>query len=356
MLGGDWRGRVERLTCGMPYREGAPPPPDPVLRELDAYEQQLLRTGRRTRLVFALVVGGTALLGIGSCVGPPTYDATTTAWRQRKTKLTTQEASEIGAVLDAVEADAKKSQAAFDAVWPRLRDHELGPRRDLGTCRVTVPGPTIERKDSSTSLKDSSQSEYWTFVDLTRGSARSPLERLKMPGQPLRTAPGDNPPTLRSTTAALAVAEYRKRAAAPVQHDGHLELLRQVTSFAASIRTVDVVVFVDAWKNPKFSDETPSDRKDLAALERGALPTRTFEGGLAIARAFAWSAAKREIVCASQNVARNSSDITFRSSDISPLQQDLVLQLERSLHRSFVAVGDAPPRLDRPEPDPTAGR
>ena len=114
----------------------------------------------------------------------------------------------------------------------------------------------------------------------------------------------------------------------------------------SSTRTIDVVVFVDLWDNPRFTNETPSSREDLERLERGALPSRSFHGGVAIARAFAWSAAKREIVCASQDVARNSSDITFRSSDISPLQQDLVLQLERSLQRSFVAVGDAPPRLD----------
>ena len=156
---------------------------------------------------------------------------------------------------------------------------------------------------------------------------------------------------LRSTSAALNVEEYRKQAAAPVQHDRHAELLRDVKQFAARVRTIDVVVFVDLWDNPKFTNESTSDRKDLAALERGALPSRTFEGGVAIARAFAWSSAKREIVCASQNVARNSSDITFRSSDVGPLHQDLVLQLEKSLQRSFVPVGDAPPRLDRPAPD-----
>ena len=84
-----------------------------------------------------------------------------------------------------------------------------------------------------------------------------------------------------------------------------------------------------------------------------------FETGFAIAHAIAWNPEKQEVACAAQAVALSSEHITFKSNNLEPLQQDLVLELERALNRNFVAVGDAPPKLERPSlpspaPSPSA--
>ncbi len=353
----------------MAYRDPAPPPVSQESAELAAYEAQLRRSARRKKIVFGLVVGGMGVLGFGSCLGPVAVTVASEVWNGRKTKLTAAEAKEVKDRLDPLEADAKKSQAAFDALWPKLRAGEIGARRDLGACLADVPGPNIEHEDSSTSLQNSSEGEGWTFVDVSPSAAKSPLEGLKMPqgsmalnntgtgdrfvfaGRPLRTASGAKAPTLDSTTTGLQVASWRAEAAEPIRHDAHASFLDRVKSFAGDGLPLDVVVFVDLWEDPKFSDApAPTPKDDLEALEKGSLPTRMFEGGLAIARAFAWDPQQQKIVCASQALAESSEDIRIRSDDIAPLRQDLVLQLEKSLVRSFVAVGDAPPRIARPAP------
>jgi hypothetical protein len=350
----------------MAYREPAQPPARPESPELDDYERKLLRSARRKKILVSAVITTMAVLGLGTCLAPCATEIVGSAWRERTTKLTDAEAKQVRELLDPIEANTKKSPPAFDAIWRQLRAGELGPRRDLGACDAYVPGPHIKTKDDSTSLEDSSQGVGWTFIDLTPASARSPLASLPMPqgsmalnnagterhvfaAKPLRTAPGDKAPTLDSTTTGLDVAKWRAEAAAGIRHDDHAAFLERVKSFAGGALLVDVVVFVDLWENPKFSD-APPPKDETEDFNRPSLPTRAFEGGFAIGRAFAWDPEKQRLVCASQALARNSPNITFRSRDLAPLQQDLVLQLERGLQRSFVAVGAAPPRLERPPP------
>jgi hypothetical protein len=361
---------IRRGGCGMigamAYRAPPPaPPPSPHAAELDAYEGQLRRRARRSKVIFGLVVGLMGVAGLGTCMGPIVVEVGQSAWRSQKTKLTKEEVARVDAQLAPIEAEAKKSQEAFDAIWPKLRSGAIGARKDLGRCTVDVPGPNIRRKEESTSLQDSAQGVGWTFVDLTPPTARSPIEGLRMPQgsialnntgtdrytlspRPLRTAPPDRAPTLDSTARGARAAELRAEASAPMRRDSHGAFLYQVKSFVAEREPVDVVVFLDFWADPRFSDARPTAEENLRAAPRGGRPTRLFDPGLAVARAFAWSPAKQEIVCASQALGQSSPDITFRSSDIAPLQQDLVLQLERELDRSFVAVGDAPPRIDVP--------
>ena len=353
----------------MAYREPAPPTARPESPELDDYERKLLRSARRKKIIVSAIIATMAVLGLGSCLAPCATEIVGSALRNRTTKLTDAEAKQVRELLDPIEANTKKSQPAFDAIWPKLRAGELGPRRDLGACGTYVPGPHITTKDDSTSLKDSSQGVGWTFIDLTPAPARSPLADLPMPqgsmalnnagterhvfaAKPLRTAPGDKAPTLDSTTTGLGVARWRAEAAAGIRHDDHAAFLERVKSFADGALPVDVVVFVDLWENPRFSDAPPPPlpKDELEDFNRPSLPTRMFESGLAIARAFAWDSEKQRIVCASQALARSSPNVTFQSRDLAPLQQDLVLQLERGLQRSFVAAGAAPPRIERPPP------
>lgn len=354
------------------YRAPAPPPPRPqVGPEVDEYEGQLRRRAKRKKVIGGLVLGLLLAIGLGSCFGPIGYSIGSEAWRTRKTKLTAEEQKRVSELLDPMEANAKKSQAAFEAVWPRIRGSEIGARRDLGPCRVSVPGPTLRTKDASRSLADSSQAYGWTFIDLTPGGG--PLGKLKMPQgsialnntnpndryvlpeHPLKTAPADKAPILASTGEGPRAAELRQEAATGIRADGHKEYMRRVEAFAEDGLGIDVIVFVDLWEDPKLSSERapppPPPKDDYEAFAKPApKPTVLFDAGYAIAHAVAWNPEKQEVACASQALALSSEHITFRSNDLAPLQQDLVLELERALQRNFVAVGDAPPKLERPPP------
>jgi hypothetical protein len=234
-----------------------------------------------------------------------------------------------------------------------------------------VPGPKIRHKDERVSIDDSSQGSSWTFVDLTPAPLRSPIATLSMPqgsvalnntangdryvlpDRPLRTAPVDKAPTLDSTTIGLGVAKLREEAATPMRHDGHRGFVYHVETFAKDALPIDVVVFLDSWESPSLSDAPPpAPKDDLEAFTQGSRPTKMFHSGFAIARAFAWSPTKQELLCSSAAFAENSPGISARSNDVAPLEQDLVLQLEKNLEQSFVAVGDAPPRIEPPPPAP----
>lgn len=350
------------------YRNPTPPPGPPVNPEFDEYEQRLKRSAKRKRIVIGLIIGSMLLFGVGTCFGPFVLAIGGAIYDGQKTKLTKDEAKHMSDVLDPAEAKAKKSQAAFEAAWPKIRSGEIGARRDLGGCKVDVPGPSIKSKSddsSSVSLGDSSDSG-WAFVDLAPPEAKSPLATLKMPSgsirknnvgtdtwqlppQPLNLAAADKAPQLRSQHVLTQVDALRAEAKGGVERSNHKSFMFRVDDVPKYNFDIEVVVFVDDWVEPKFdSGVKPSTTDDLEALEKGIHPVRTFQSGYAIARAFAWDPDALAVVCASQAVAMNSDDITFRSDDYTPLEQDLVLQLEHMLERNFVAVGDAPPKLTRP--------
>lgn len=355
----------------MPYREQSSQPVSPESAELAAYEEQLRRQAKRKQVVFGLVLGGLAVVGVGSCLGPVGVSIAQEAWRRRKTKLSSEEGARVNALLGPIEANAEKSQAAFEAIWPKIRGREIGARGDLGRCRVGVPGPRLRTKDDSRSLEDSAQAHGWTFIDLTPPDARSPIETLQMPkgsialnntgtgdrfvlpGRPLKTAPPDKAPTLTSTAMRARAAELRAESTDGIRAEQHEEFLERVERFADSAMGIDVVVFLDAWEDPRLSNEVapaPTPPKDdLEAFARPApRPKQLFESGFAVARAIAWDPAKQEVACASQAMAFSSEHVTFRGRDVAPLQQDLVLELQAALQRSFVAVGEAPPKIERP--------
>jgi hypothetical protein len=353
------------------YRHPAPPNTPQVPPEVLEYEQQLIRRARRKKIIGGLVIGLLLTVGLGSCFGPIGVSIASDAWHSRKTKLTPDEQRRVAELLDPIEANARKSQAAFEAVWPRIRGSEIGARRDLGGCKVDVPGPTLRTKDASRSLADSSQASGWTFIDLTPPDRRSPIEHLKMPSgsialgnyagadryelppRPLKSAAPEKAPQLESTAIGPRAAELRAESAKGIRADSHAEYMRRVATFAEDGLGIDVVVFLDLWEDPKMTSEMapmpPPPRDDYEAFTRPApKPTRIFESGFAIAHAIAWNPEKQEVACASQALALSSEHITFKSNDLAPLQQDLVLELERALNRNFVAVGDAPPKLERP--------
>jgi hypothetical protein len=356
-----------------PQRPQVPPEVAQAQAELVAMEAQMMKAARRKRTIFALAVTGVCVVCLGTCVGPLGYGIARDAWDDRKTKLTKDEQKQVETKLSAIEANVKKSQEAFEAAWPKIRSNEIGARADLGRCGVYVPGPSLETKDDSLSLGDSSASSGWTFVDLTPADKRSPIGTLKMPRgsiptsngynserfvlppSPLRTAQPEKAPILDARGDADRAAELRKESLAPIRHDLHGDFLQRVDEFVNRTLPVEVIVFLDVWEDPGFTAEVAKpepkrNQRDEAwgFQPKDALPVRVFKSGIAIARAFAWDPSKQTVACASQGLAINSEDITFRSSDISPLQQDLVLQLERRLQKSFVAVGTAPPKIERP--------
>lgn len=359
------------------YRQPVPPSTPPqVGQDVLDYEQQLIRRARRKKIIGGAVITLLLTIGLGGCFGPIGCELAKDAWHSRKTKLTPEEQKRVAALLDPIEANAKKSQAAFDAVWPRIRGNAIGARHDLGPCRVNVPGPSLKTKDESRSLADSSQAYGWTFVDLTPADRRSPIETLKMPAgsialgnypgsdrfvlpdRPLRTAPPDRAPMLSSTAMGPKAAELRAESAKGIRADSHADYMRRVTAFAEDGLGIDVVVFLDMWIDPHMTSEVKQPELPKDDYETFAKPTpkasRIFDTGYAFAHAIAWSPEKQEIACASQALAMNSAHVTFRSNNLTPLQQDLVLELERALDRSFVAAGEGPPPpLDRP-PVPAA--
>ena len=354
------------------YRQPAPPNTPQLPQDVLDYEKQLVRRAKRKKIIMGVLVALMLSIGLGGCFGPVGYELALDAWRSRKTKLTAEEQKRVAELLDPIEANAKKSQAAFEVVWPRIRNSEIGARRDLGRCQVDVPGPSLKTKDDSRSLADSAQAYGWTFVDLTPADHRSPIERLKMPAgsialgnypgseryvmpdRPLKTAPPDKAPILASTAMGPKAAELRAESAKGIRADSHAEYMRRVRAFAEDGLGIDVVVFLDLWDDPKMTSEIKQPelpKDDYEAFAKPTpKPTRIFETGIAIAHAIAWNPEKQEVACASQALALSSEHITFRSNNLTPLQQDLVLELERSLDRSFVAVGEAPPKLERPAP------
>lgn len=359
----------------MPYRQPEPPPVSPELAELDDYERELRRRDKRKRMVVAFVIGGMALVGTGSCVGPVAITIASDVWHARKTKLTSEEQQHVTALLDPIEQSARKSQAAFEAIWPKVRDSEVGARKDLGVCRVRVPGPRLKTKDESRALDDSANAYGWIYVDRTPPEQRSPIGALKMPRgsialnntgagdrfvlphSPLNIASPDKAPALQSTASGAHAAKLRAEAADGIRADSHRDYVRNVDAFASDALTVDVIVFLDAWKDPKMtnemSPEPPPPKDDLDTFVHPARPrSQLFESGYAIAHAVAWDPTKQQVVCASQAIAVNSEHLNFKvtapADDLPALRQDLILELEAALQRSFVAAGDSPPKLERP--------
>ncbi len=357
-------------TRRVSYRDSRQQQTSAELAELSAYEAQLHRQTRRKKIVMWSVFGVLLTVGLGSCFGPIIGAIAEEEWRNRKVPLTSAEQKKVDDTLSTVEANAKKSQAAFAAIWPRIRDREIGARADLGRCNASVPGPDLRKKDQSRSLEESSGAYGWTFIDVTPAEARSPLATLKiprgslalnnsgygdrfvLPPAPLRTAPSDRTPTLASMSLVDDVARLRAEAKAlrAIDHKNYLE---RMNAFAADGMGIDVIVFVDFWADPKMTHEVapppPPPKDDLEAFTHPTpRPAMLFDPGFAVAHAVAWDPATQKVVCASQAVAMSSEHISYRSDQLEPLQQDLVLELERELGRSFVGVGDAPPKLEPP--------
>ena len=357
----------------MSYRDSPPQRGSAELAELDAYEAQLRRSARRKKIVMWSVFGVMLTVGLGSCFGPLTIAIGQEAWRTRTVKLTRAEQNEVEDALAPLEANAKKSQVAFEALWPKIRNREIGAREDLGHCTVRVPGPDLEERDETRSLEDSAGASGWTFIDVTPKDARSPLatlnmprgslnlnnsgtgERFVMPAARLNIAPGDKAPTLASNSVLEDASRLREQGKT-LHSDGHEEYLRRVHALADEGLGIDVIVFVDRWEDPKMTTEmapTPDHDPDDFAHPTPR-PARLFESGFAVAHAIAWDPDHQKIACAAQALGMSSEHITFRSDQLEPLQQDLVLELEHALQRSFVAVGDAPPALETPSPTPSA--
>lgn len=292
----------------MTYRAPTPPPTPPENAEIAAYEAQLVRRVKRKRLITALVIGGLAIVGLGSCVGPLGVTLAQEAWSRRRTKLAPEEQRRVQNLLGPIEESAKKSQAAFEALWPKIRDSEIGARSDLGPCRVNVPGPRLRTKEESRSLEDSAEAYGWTFVDLTPSEARSPIALLKMPqgsialnntgtgerfslgDKPLRLATPDRAPLLASTSDGERATALREESEQGLRADQRESYLSRVTSFADHAMPIDVIVFLDAWEEPKLTSEvkeppppkttskrSPTQRRaPLASSRRGSRrPTRS---------------------------------------------------------------------------------
>ena len=153
-----------------------------------------------------------------------------------------------------------------------------------------MPGPDLRKKDESRSLTESSGAYGWTFIDVTPADARSPLATLKMPRGSIALS--------NSGYGAPFVLPAARLNTAPPDRTPTLastSLVERVTQLREEARTLRA-----------------NDHKNY--LERVNAFT---EEGMGI-------------------------DVIER------LQQDLVLELERELDRSFVAVGDAPPKLEPP--------
>jgi hypothetical protein len=356
----------------MAYRQSPPQQSSAEHAELDAYEAQLIRRSKRTKTFMAVFLTLLLIIGLGSCFGPIGAAIAEDAWDNRHVSLTAAEQKQVDDALGPVESSAKKSQAAFDAIWPKIKNREIGARKDLGRCTASVPGPVIENKESSRSLEDSAGAYGWTFIDVTPSDARSPIGTLKMPRgsfalnntgygdryvlppAQLKTASPEKAPILASTSTADRAASLREEVKT-VRAKSKNELLLRVNHFGDEGMGIDVVVFLDFWQDPKMTYEmapTPPPPKDddpEAWTRPTPRPARLFDAGFAGAHAVAWDPSKQQVVCASQAVAMSSEHITFRSDQLEPLQQDLVLELERALQRAFVAAGDAPPELERPQ-------
>lgn len=356
----------------MSYREPRQQQSSAELAELSAYEAQLIKRSKRTKVIMSTVLVLMLTVGLGSCLGPIAWTIGEEEWRNRKVALTTAEQKQVDDSLAPIQASTNKSQAAFAAIWPKIRNHEIGARKDLGRCTVNVPGPALRRKDEGRSLEDSRGAYGWTFIDVTPADSRSPIAALKMPRGsialnnagtgdlyvlppvPLKTASADSVPILASTSLSEDVTRLREEARTLRAND-HQNYLDRVRSFAADGMGIDVIVFLDFWQDPKMTSEMapapPPPKDDLEAFTRKTVrPARLFDPGFAVAHAVAWDPASQKVVCAAQAVAMSSEHITFRSNQLEPLQQDLVLELEHELQRSFVAVGDAPPKLAPPVP------
>jgi len=352
------------------YRDSRQQQSSAEIKELDDYEAALRRRSRRGNIIKWSVFGVLLAVGLGSCFGPIVVGIGQEEWRNRKVPLASAEQKQVDDTLTTIEANARKSQSSFQDMWPKIKGREIGARKDLGRCTVQVPAPELRRKDEGRSLEDSSMAYGWTFIDVTPADAKSPINTLKMPRGSvalnnsgygdryvlppvgLKTAPPDRVPTLSSTLLTERVKELREESK-KLRASDQENYLDRVKAFGADGMGIDVIVFVDFWADPKMTNELaptpPPPADDLEAFNTPTkLPARLFDPGFAVAHAIAWDPSTQKVACAAQAVAKSSEHITFRSDQLEPLQQDLVLELERELGRQWVAAGDAPPTLEAP--------